>query len=654
MDSKSLPPPAQIPPATIRLSIAPEEWAACLESWLTLANLYLRVAKKELESTIATDSSLLDFLRSFYQAKAQADVADHSLKSSTARELERTCFLLVHRIVLDLKPPPHFLELDFFANFCRVHGRSGALPKVIHELWRWSDRHLKMTIENRKKAMAKAIDPSTDEKLNHDLENIAEIMKSSSDIAALFMVGSDFLDSLVAQHSRSDSLEQRKLIVAVAYLGLLSLASGDTQNTSLLSDHLYSLKASADTAGNVITLIADLATNTSFTAKLRITTADSTKGSERIGKLLDVLDTYRKPSIRWPRKHGRRKPTKGKGKAIDIGGEMHMHRMSLVTQVKDLFPDLGAGFVLKLLDEYNDDVEQVTAHLLDDSLPDHLQDLDRSEEAPGHLNLANGDIEDLVPRSTPPPQESYLPERRNVFDNDEFDRLEYDTSRLHLGKKKDLTSEGNSNKAAILSALAAFDSDDDERDDTYDVDDVGGTVDTAHPDGEPALERETFKDVDMLLFGAYISTPDIFGRTAEVRKSKARQKLKAETGMTDEAIEGWAIMLQRDAKRMRRLEAQFQSFDGRQVNLARTSYREGAEGTETEDSDGGPSSRDGLRGGFRGRGRGRGRGRNVAGAASDPKTGVARDRKEASKGSRANHNRRDQRAKKMARGGFAG
>jgi len=54
--------------------------------------------------------------------------------------------------------------------------------------------------------------------------------------------------------------------------------------------------------------------------------------------------------------------------------------MSFITQVQDLFPDLGSGFVVKLLDEYNDDVEQVTAHLLDDSLPPHLKAADRSEQ----------------------------------------------------------------------------------------------------------------------------------------------------------------------------------------------------------------------------------------------------------------------------------
>ncbi|EME40293.1 hypothetical protein DOTSEDRAFT_74933 [Dothistroma septosporum NZE10] len=335
-----------------------------------------------------------------------------------------------------------------------------------------------------------------------------------------------------------------------------------------------------------------------------------------------------------------------------------MHRLSAVTQIQDLFPDLGSGFVLKLLDEYSDDVEQVTAHLLDESLPGHLSGLDRTEKAPVFDDDPQTKIDHLAPNSTPPPQEHFLPERRNVFDDDELDRLDFDTKRLRIGKQRMNTVEGEQpNKAAILSALAAFDSDDDERDDTYDVEDVGGTVDTSHPDGEPGpVARVTNEENDMALFKVYKSAPELFGRTFDIRRGQARQALKSETRMTDEAIEGWAIMLQRDPKRVKRLEAQAGGFDGRQAELASTSYREStsAGNTETEDSDV-PSGRGGFRGRGRGRGgRGRGRGGNVAGPSGEASTVQAQKRKEANKSSRANHSRRDQRAKKMARGGFPG
>lgn len=207
--------------------------------------------------------------------------------------------------------------------------------------------------------------------------------------------------------------------------------------------------------------------------------------------------------------------------------------------------------------------------------------------------------------------------------------------------------------------MAAFDSDDDERDDTYDVEDVGGTIDpaTPGPDGADADLRDKNEEA---LFRAYTTTPDLFARDSDTRRGKPRTALKSETGMTDEAIEGWGLMIGRDPKRLRRLEAKFSAFSGQPTQIASTSWRSTPAGSDAEgaEASGGDQGQRGGRGGGRGRGRGRGRGGNgrgggnVAGPPDDKGTQISRQRKEAGKGSRANHNRRDQRAKKMARGGL--
>lgn len=210
----------------------------------------------------------------------------------------------------------------------------------------------------------------------------------------------------------------------------------------------------------------------------------------------------------------------------------------------------------------------------------------------------------------------------------------------------------SSAKAAILSALATFDSDSDERDDTYDVEDVGGTVDSLMAGVGDDADADLKDKNEEALFAAYKGSPNVFNRDAANRRGKARAKLKTETGMTDEAIEGWAIMIGRDPRRLRRLESKFSTFGGVQRELVSTSYRELPAGSEDSDTGEGPSTI-GRRGG-RGRGRaiGRGVGRvDMAGPSIDKNTQVARQAKSTSKGSRANHNRRDQRARKMARGG---
>ncbi|CAD0082503.1 unnamed protein product [Aureobasidium vineae] len=455
--------------------------------------------------------------------------------------------------------------------------------------------------------------------------------------------------------------ELQKSLVSVLYYGLLSLTKGDKPNYSLLFDHLYGLKNQASSSQTSI--LADLVTNTSLLSKLRTTITG--KNAERAQGLANTLSSLLSPSIARPKRTRKVNKRKGKATAEEFGhgaisGEHNIHRVGFISQIQDLFPDLGSGFIARLWNEYHDDPEQVTARLLDDSLPDHLRSLDRTEE----LSYSKTDaqhteqqkIEHLAPRSTPPPQ------RRNVFDDDEFDRLEVDASRLHLGRKNaKLTADALLEdrcaapaKSAILSALAAFDSDDDERDDTYDEADVGGYVDSARPDGEESRDTDTGNqgENEEALFRAWRMDRGVFERTSDVRRSSARAALKSETGMQDEAIEGWAIMLSRDPRRLKRLEARYSAFSGAQPELERTAYRESE---ATEDSDNGAGGRGG-RGGGRGRGRGgRGRGRggrgggNPAGPPSESNTQAARQRKEA-RGS----NRREGRARKMARAGFAG
>lgn len=51
---------------------------------------------------------------------------------------------------------------------------------------------------------------------------------------------------------------------------------------------------------------------------------------------------------------------------------------SLISQVKDLLPDLGEGFILACLEEYGYNAEQVINNILEDKLVPYLDKLDRT------------------------------------------------------------------------------------------------------------------------------------------------------------------------------------------------------------------------------------------------------------------------------------
>ncbi|EOA89585.1 uncharacterized protein SETTUDRAFT_25906 [Exserohilum turcica Et28A] len=564
----SLPHFAPFPDAKVRKSILAEERQLYLDAWDSLAELYLRARDQQFASAIQEKDTLTPFLTSFFHQLAHDDALAPSVPS-----LRKKAFFLIHRVLSRDGVPDALLGWSALSDICHVYPKSEQLRTLLQGLWKRKGATIEKSLQTAKTSLIRNLESKRPEETESTLDRIGPLLKASTDTSMYMLTGSDFLDALVAAYPRVPQGMQKKL-VTVAYLGLTAALEGPKPNYSLLSDHLYSLKSSEEQEQKKEpgkkTLVADLVTNTPFLEKVR----DKAVAPEatRVKNTAASLSAFRQASVARPKQLIRRKVDKGKAKASQdtyghgaFTGEIHVHRMSIVTQIQDLFPDLGAGFIVKCLDEYNDDIEQVTAHLLEDSLPAHLAAADRSEKLPSPATAS---------QPVPPPRSSqYLPERRNVFDDDDFDKLAVDTSRLHIGRRgQDLSADKILSdrskapaKSSIMAALAAFDSDDDERDDTYDAEDVGASVDTAAAGlGEDADLGDKNEEA---LFRAYIMTPDLFSRESETRKGKARTALKSETGMTDEAIEGWAIMMARNPKQLRRLEAKYSTFQGQQREL---------------------------------------------------------------------------------------
>ncbi|KAM7203134.1 putative cue domain containing protein [Naviculisporaceae sp. PSN 640] len=655
MASSRLPAFAMFPLEEWRTGLGPQEWSGCLDAWVALIASHLSLSDSDFLSISAKDESLTTFLTSFIKQTALEGTRILG-PSQSAKRLVKDSFLLITRLLQSSSPPLELTEWEFLGDLSRVYGRkkTAELLSTLSEPSRaWRDASL----AGLKKFLIKNMDAGLQggdlKAVESRLDGLNGLIDASPDVAFFFLMGSDFLDALIKCYKIMNP-PLRKVIIATTYLCFIGMAEG--QKISSLTDQLYSLKAAADAHKvgplNVNdSLVAELVTSTPFIQQLERRIALSDYTTSRTTSALKDLAAFKKAGggITRPKRLAKRKVDKGKAlEEFDdthLQQEMHIHRMSQISQIQDLFPDIGSGFASKLLDEYNDNNEQVIAHLLEDSLPPHLRDADRSEElAPQAVSRPH---HELAPRSTPPPQ-SDLPARRNVFDDDDFDRLVVNTSNLQLGKRTDIDADTiladrskAPNKAAILSALAAFDSDDDERDDTYDADDVGGTVDVMNPEADTVIAEGT----EAKLYEAYSATPKLFDRDNAVRRGIERVRLRHETGMTDEAIEGWALMLERNPGQKKRLQARYGDWTGRQTEIASTAWRAGIDDGDDDEEEGRGSSRGG-RGGGRGRGRGRG-----GGSGGPPGSELEKRRKEANKASRANHNRREGHAKKMARGG---
>ncbi|KZL68081.1 cue domain-containing protein [Colletotrichum incanum] len=671
--ASSLPPLAPFPSSQWRAKLTPQDWEALLEAWTTLTQAYLALPDAQLSKAASKeDSSIPPFLSSFVTELADAGPSPVLGSSVHSKTLLRSTFMLTSRLLTTPShPPPVALTTPaFLGAFSKLYRKNA--PSTLSKAFTLHGPAIEQPLTGLKKSLTQSLEAGLKadlKSLEARLATLNHLLHASPHASAFFLAGSDFLDGLVSAFKITNP-PLRKVLVATAYVGLIGLTEGEQPRFGMLADVLFSLKSAAETHKtgplNVNdSLVAELVTVTPVLKQLLKKAEEKGAASTALKSRISALEGFRKPGggMMRPKRLVKRKVDKGKGKDVADDGqlqvELHMHRQSQISLIQDLFPDLGSGFISKLFDEYGDNTEVVTARLLEDLLPPHLATADRTAQLSPKLERRKSQLE---PRPTPP----QLPERLNVFDDDELDRLELDISKLHFGKKApektadDVLRDRSTapNKAAILSALAAFDSDDDERDDTYDADDVGGTVDNANEeaDGQKDANEET-------LYKAFQADPSVFDRQATTRRGQARNKLREDTGMTDEAIEGWAVMLSRNPGQKRRLEAKYSgatAFTGTQTEILSTAWRASwaGSGAEESDPDGGSSSRGGRGGRGRGdRGRGRGGvrgGGNVAGPTGEKETEAARRRKEASKGSRANHNRRDQRAKKMARGGFPG
>ena len=684
------PPLAPVPAPAVRRTIPSDDWEACLDAWMMLLGIRLNAPEQKFKDAGAHDLPVVSFLESFYQHAAAGDPGLQN--GPKARKLRKFCFLTTRRYLLSLpSPPKELLNWRLLGNLSCCYPSSTALKTSLAAAWDMHNAEISSSLEKAKSLVIKrlsSMSPSSLPEIITDIRCLTILASVLPPCGQVLMAGSDYLDTLAETYQEQRAREElRRILVANVYVGLVSLLKEPSTNLSLLLDQLFSLKAAAGVGTPSMkkepTILSDLVCSSDLLLRLEKYLAGHPQ--KRGQDLLASLRAYQMESKPLHHRYQRRKKTdKGKGpsEGPQITDELRAHKMSLVSQVQDLFPDLGSAFVVRLLDKYGDNPETVVAHLLDDNLSPELQSLDRSEQLPPPTEPHDSH---LAPRPTPPaipsPPSAAIPVRKNVFDEDvdiaELSRSGKAEGKLRFGRAdQDLTadavladrSQHATNKAAILSALATFDSDDDERDDTYDAADVGGTIDstTAGTDAEADAEaRNRAENLDMALFRAYKGNPAIFARDSTTRRSQPRASLKRETNMTDEAIEGWAVMLSRDPKRLSRLESQLALDAGgagggalNQPSLPSTSYRKprGEEDDSEGEGESSGAARGGRGGGRGGRGRGRGRGGRggrppPSGDQGQQNSPVAHKKKEENKASRANHNRRQQRAKKIARGG---
>lgn len=395
--SQTLPPLAPFPSATIRSHFSQQDMDSMLEAWSITLQAYLSAPAAALKK----DEALPLFLSTFVAEISSAGPISVLGTSPTAKALYGSTFLLISRL-LESKPGPEISQWEFLADASKLYTRRMASPLAAF----FSDQtSLETTLSPPKKALIAKLDGGlkTDlGMLEQTLSRLNHLLHASPDAAAFFLAGSDFLDGLISCYKIMNP-PLRKVIIATTFLCLTALleeqsASDDKGKIpskgpkwGVLSDTLYSLLSAAQahrvgpTSGND-SLVAELVSATPLLAVVLRRAEESSALTPTLRARIDLLQGFKKVGVAATRPRAKRRPRtktdKGKGRESqgEIQAEMHIHQMSHISVIQDVFPDLGSGFVALLLDEFGDDVETVMAMLLEDSLPPHLADADRTAQ----------------------------------------------------------------------------------------------------------------------------------------------------------------------------------------------------------------------------------------------------------------------------------
>lgn len=354
--------------------------------WEKLSKAALHFSDKDLKNRVDEDASIILFITTFMEGMAVTDDTSTSSVLPPSSSLLKPVFQLTSRL-MELCRPPELLSFPFLADFSRVYPKKLTTP-VVARIFENNGSAIESSLASLKKTLIPHLESGIkgDLKLvESSLNRVNPLLHISPDTCTFFLAGSDFFDGLVACF-RVTNPPLRKAIITTVYLCLMGLTKAQPPKWAMLSDQLYTLKSAADThkAGplNVNdSLVPELVTSTPILAILLRRAEDSQAATESLKKRITALQPFKKGAMIRPKRLQKRKLDKGKGKQTqeEVQVEMHVHKMSQITQVQDLFPDLGAGFVSKCLDEYDDDVEQVVANLLSETLPHHLASADRSE-----------------------------------------------------------------------------------------------------------------------------------------------------------------------------------------------------------------------------------------------------------------------------------
>lgn len=333
------------------------------ELWTLCLTHHLQTPAPTFTSTSLTDSTLSTFISTYLaHSPPPTTPAQQSLKRKVTALLHRL-FTLPSQIAL----PPPYTTPSFLRSLSTCFPRSRLLRTTLDTPPVW--RRYETTVETMQRSVIAGKGAGS--------EGLEALFRFSRRAAETFLAGDDWVDVCVDNgHVR----EFRSAVLEVA-----SPDTGRKGNWSLVTDRVYVLIGAAEnprvggSAGKEKAFLKSLVEETSFVSVLRKVSRE-TPEEGRIDALLVALERFGQRRVVRRKVVVEGRKDKGKGKMVGPSEEEEIEMMSKIATIRELFPDLGSGFLRRCLEAFNGNVEQVTSALLEESLPPSLVTADRSEE----------------------------------------------------------------------------------------------------------------------------------------------------------------------------------------------------------------------------------------------------------------------------------
>ncbi|KAF3308212.1 hypothetical protein TWF173_001625 [Orbilia oligospora] len=570
---------ASIPPYKSRSKLSPPTVDRCLTHWATALHTLRHLPDPLFTQQITPTSSFTKFLLSYISNDdlSHNDTDDwvypststSSTKSSTqqgkkdeeetiitkVKYINRSLRLCLKRAIsLGINISEIFgSNYSYYIKLGALFFVEGGSKPLLRSIWNHDNSVLVTATKEHLKSISTMLQDLASGKINVEDQHIAVLQELCYFVMTIpeisFGILSEetvFEDLAAAYFSLSSQLQQQKQkkkdavipileeIRRLQFTVIMASTQADPKRYSTIIDFLFNFIAGADTDVPMNSYITAIISQTPLLD--RLTSIDAEGYTNRWSTILAKLQNFDSSSstsqvskriTKLPRRKQKSKHPSSSSvdtTTIDIPQKIH--------ELSQLFPHTSKSILQATLSSTNYDLETATMLLLDNP------SLESSSS----------------PLSPPPPYGEYTPNKQSTNPPDELSTLTVPTSRLYLGKR-DISGTADNllkdrstapTKSQILSALQAFDSDDDERDDTYDHEDVGAVDPTTATESEANNANNNTVTSggteEKALYNALVQNPGVFTRDAVTRRGNERKLLREVTGMSDEAIEGWKIM----------------------------------------------------------------------------------------------------------------